>query len=123
MKVKRTILVAEDNDFVRRLLSNILSEDYQVLTAADGVEAARVFEEHDGRVEAVVTDIEMPRLDGFSLVERLRRNRPDLPILIVSSFCRSAVLSKLGERAKLAVLSKPFEVNELMGVLRGLLEV
>lgn len=123
MKAKRTILVAEDNDLVRRLLFNILSEDYQVLTAVDGVEAVRVFKEYDGRIEAVVTDIQMPRLDGLRLVEWLRQNKPGLPILIVSSFCRTAVLSAVGEKAKLAVLSKPFDVDELRGVLRGLLEL
>jgi CheY-like chemotaxis protein len=119
---KSTILVAEDNELVRRLLFNILSEDYEVLTAVDGLDAVRVLELHDGRIAAVITDIQMPRMDGFRLVEWLRRNKPGLPILVLSSFCRITVLSALGQKPGLAVLSKPFAVGELEEVLGGLLK-
>ena len=80
------LLVVDDAMTVRELQRSILERaGYQVLTASDGVEAlARLAE---GPVDLVLTDVEMPRMDGFALTEAIRRQpqRENVPVLILTS--------------------------------------
>ncbi len=81
-----TILVVDDSVNTREIEKNILEAyGYAVVMAEDGMEAYEKAMER--RYDAVITDVEMPRLDGFSLTERLRRdeNYRDTPIIIVTS--------------------------------------
>ncbi|WP_252891541.1 response regulator [Thermoclostridium stercorarium] len=71
MRVK--ILVAEDSTVERTIIKDMLS-DYQVLTACDGVEAMHVLNEHND-VDILILDLNMPRMDGFQVLEALRCDR------------------------------------------------
>ena len=72
-----TILIVEDNDNLRSLLHRALEGDgFSVLPAADGAEALRLCQQHNGTIDIVVSDIVMPRLNGLELAERIRGARP-----------------------------------------------
>ncbi len=83
---RKTILIAEDSITSRTLLSHILEgAGYRVETAVDGAEAfARL---KKGKVDLLVSDVEMPRLDGFALTEKIRQDPDygDLPVVLVTS--------------------------------------
>jgi two-component system chemotaxis sensor kinase CheA len=84
----RVVLLAEDSDFFRSQMSRFLEEDgYTVLTAPDGEAAWDLLVENVDRVRMVVTDIEMPRLDGLDLTRRIRADErtAGLPIIAVTS--------------------------------------
>ena len=112
--VRPRILLADDNADMRRYLHRLLDADYDVATASDGlaaVEAAR-----SGRFDLVLTDVMMPRLDGYGLIEALRgdeRTR-SVPIMLLSA--------RAGEEARVAgmaagadeYLVKPFSARELL---------
>lgn len=66
-----TILVVDDEAPIRNLISNLLSGEYEVLTAADGLEARSVIESVGGQLAAIITDVQMPRMDGRTLLEWL----------------------------------------------------
>lgn len=83
------ILIADDSVSTRDIEQSILeSHGYQVDTARDGVEAYEMAQERN--YDLVITDIEMPRMDGFSLTEHLRQveTYKHIPIIIVSSLSR-----------------------------------
>lgn len=82
----KTVLVAEDSITSRMLMKNILeSSGYAVRTASDGMEAFELLRTH--RFDVVVSDVEMPRLDGFSLTARIRANErlAQMPVILVTA--------------------------------------
>lgn len=83
---RRRLLVVDDSVTTRMLEKNILEfAGYDVLLAADGVEALRLLQEHGA--DLVVTDIDMPRMDGFTLTETIRASVRfrDLPVILVTA--------------------------------------
>jgi len=85
---KKAVLLAEDSDFFRSQVSRFLNEDgYTVLAAPDGEAAWELLVKNIGRVKAVVTDIEMPRLDGLGLTRRIRADKrtQHLPVIALTS--------------------------------------
>jgi len=84
----RTVLLAEDSDFFRSQIRRFLEEDgYAVLAASDGEAGWELLLKNIERVNAIVTDIEMPRLDGLGLTRRVRADRrtAHLPIIALTS--------------------------------------
>lgn len=83
-----TVLLAEDSDFFRKQVKNFLLEDgLSVLEAQDGQEALEILTEHHGKISLVLTDIEMPRLDGLSLTRAIRSDPrfSHLPVIALTS--------------------------------------
>ena len=110
-----TILIVEDNDNLRNLLHRALEgSGFSVLPAADGVEALRSCEQHDGTIDLVVSDIVMPRLNGLELEERIRAARPETKFLFITGFGEQ--FPELLERIKYGaiILEKPFLPSELL---------
>ncbi|MCE5273471.1 chemotaxis protein CheW [bacterium] len=90
---ERTILVVEDSDFFRKHIKSFLEESgYRVLDAADGLLGFQELDEHAEEVCLVLTDIEMPNLDGVGLTEKIRKDgRFDrLPVIAVTSLAGEA---------------------------------
>jgi CheY-like chemotaxis protein len=81
---KAQVLVVDDDPGARSALQSLLESDgYGVATAEDGVQALQVASEQPPDV--VVTDLQMPRMDGMSLLKKLREDTRDLPIIVVTS--------------------------------------
>lgn len=111
---RRTVLVVEDEAVNREMLSQILREDYEVLTACDGVEAMEVLAAHPDRVAMILLDILMPRMDGF---EFLRRRGKDealsrIPVIVLTSD-KGAELETLRLGA-LDFIAKPYDMPEII---------
>lgn len=117
-----TILLVEDEETVRALGREILERaGYQVLEAADGVEALARADEHPGPIDAVVTDVVMPRCGGRELAERLARLRPGTRILYVSGYTEDDVLRRGVLASETAFLHKPFTSAALVESVRRIL--
>ncbi len=81
------VLVVEDENSVRRLLTQVLRmRGYQVLEACDGEEALALFGEQGDAIQLVLTDVIMPKMGGPDLADRLLAIRPDLPLIFVSGY-------------------------------------
>ena len=81
-----TILIAEDEDSVRRLVSRVLERSgYRVLAAADGEEALRLFDEHEEEISLAFLNDSLSKLSGIEVKDRLHGSRPALPILVSRS--------------------------------------
>jgi CheY-like chemotaxis protein len=110
-----TILLVEDTDNLRILLHRVLEGNgFSVLPAADGAEALRLCQQHDGTIDLVVSDIVMPQLNGLELEERIRAARPETKFLFITGF--GDQFPELRERIKYGgnILEKPFLPSELL---------
>ncbi len=109
-----TILLAEDEDFIRKLTCRILeARGYKVLMAASGTEALEVATRNMDELDLLLTDVVMPGLGGAELAVELRRSRPDLPVLYMSGYAFEALdLEELGDGE--SYLPKPFTSDVLL---------
>jgi DNA-binding response OmpR family regulator len=109
---KPCILIAEDEPGLLRLFSEtLMNQGFEVVIAA--LSAARA---HEGPIDLLITDVEMPKLDGFDLQERLRRERPDIKLLVISG-----TLDPNIEGTDFPLLRKPFSMAELSNKVRQIL--
>lgn len=82
---ERRVLVVDDEDHVRKMLTKVLGH-YDVVAVGSGAEAIETAME--SRPDLVITDIRMPGMDGFALLEKLREFHPDLPVLALSGYVK-----------------------------------
>jgi len=113
------ILVVDDDQAVRDSLKRSLQySGYDVATASDGIEALGHLSAH--RVDAVIMDVMMPRLDGLETTRVLRQQGNDVPILVLTA--RDAVGDRVDglDAGADDYMAKPFALDELMARLRAL---
>lgn len=113
-----TILIVDDESYIRDLLVSVLSLEYTVLTAEDGVEALETYVQHREAIQCVITDLFMPRMDGEELIERLHREQSELPIILITALQDDVRLNQLRERPNVTVMPKPFNLGQLRNTLR-----
>ena len=116
-----TILVAEDNSVLRRLLRITLEcKDYKVLEAKDGQEALSICERYAEPIDLIVTDLMMPRMTGLQLKQKAVALRPETKFLLISGY-PDVVVDKMGLVGNADYLEKPFLPDELLQKVRELL--
>ncbi len=116
------MLVVDDTDIIRELICvNLELEGFEVHTAFDGQDA--LDKVHDVDPDVVTLDVVMPRLDGFQAAERLRADArtATLPIVMVSAAAQEADLRRGREIGVNAYLTKPFDPDELVQIIRALI--
>jgi two-component system cell cycle sensor histidine kinase/response regulator CckA len=116
-----TLLVAEDEERVRRAVIQILERaGYHVIAAANGREAVRLLRERKESVQLVLLDVVMPELDGPETWEQLRKLQPGLRVLFTSGHADERCLARLPSGAE--VVAKPFRTEELLSRIRRKLD-
>jgi two-component system cell cycle sensor histidine kinase/response regulator CckA len=119
-----TILVAEDEPALRRMLATTLIDmGYEVLVAPDGEEAVHAFDAWPGTIAMVVLDVVMPRMGGVEAFQRMRALNPSVKVLFTTGYAADrAQVRELGESGHPPVLSKPFTPRELARCVREQLD-
>ena len=118
-----TVLLAEDEEAVRRFTREILSGNgYKVLEAGNGREALLLSEAHRGEIHLLLTDVAMPKMSGRELTERIRPLRPDLRVLYMSGYTDDAILRRGVVEDGIPFLEKPFTPEELARKVREVLD-
>ena len=113
-----TLLLVEDEAGVRETVALTLERfGFTVLAAKDGVEAVELFRLHREEIDCVLSDVSMPRMNGWETLTALRKLAPDLPVILLSGYSEAQVME--GEHTELpqAFLSKPFEIKALVSVI------
>lgn len=121
MSRKQTVLVADDDAIIRDLLATQLATSYEVLVAKDGLDAICLYEHNIERVAAIVTDLEMPRLNGCLVTEWIHHISPQLPIIIMSGNDCNTDLADLLKRKFVTFMAKPFDLSHFETCLKRLL--
>jgi two-component system, cell cycle response regulator CpdR len=107
------ILIVEDDEAMREFLAQAISRSgYYVEAVQDGAEALRRVEED--HFDLLLTDIRMPGLDGIELARQARRRVPGLCVLLVTAYAHDALGAGDLDGNHIDVLSKPFNLNELI---------
>jgi two-component system, cell cycle sensor histidine kinase and response regulator CckA len=120
---KETVLVVEDEPVLREMVCEILrGYDYQVVEAGSGMEALRVWDEYDGQVDLLLTDMVMPGgMTGRDLAEQLKKRKPGLRVIYSSGYSPEAMEKDTGEHDT-AFLPKPYHPPQLARVVRKCLD-
>lgn len=109
------ILVVEDEEAVCELTKTTLENyGYRVVTANNGVQGISRFEEYKDEVRALVTDTDMPYMNGMGAIHAIREMKPDIPVIIASGSKRDTEWMRRVETENVINLSKPFSVEQLL---------
>lgn len=120
---RRTVLIVDDDPGTLRVLSSGIGTTldlFDVVTASDGREAIDVLERRS--VDAVVTDLAMPVLDGFALIAHVTNLKRTLPVIVLSGLAASDIDERLARFGGLRVLHKPASYQDVAEVLIQTLE-
>jgi signal transduction histidine kinase len=118
-----TILLVEDEEAVRKLAVQVLRlNGYTVLEAADATEALQIYEQYEGTIHLIITDVVMPGLSGRELADRLAPFRPEMSVLYMSGYTDNAIVHHGVLDAGTAFLQKPFTPDDLARKVREVLE-
>ncbi|RXR28757.1 response regulator [Sphingobium fluviale] len=115
------VLTVDDSASMRALLRSALSSrGYQVSQAEDGVAALEWLADNGSDIDVIVTDINMPRMDGFGLIEALRGQSRfrDCPILVLSTESSDEKKSRARSAGATGWIVKPFDADKLDTALR-----
>jgi len=117
-----TVLVVEDEDAVRVLLSGMLDElGYRVLAADGGAAALSLLGAHP-EVALMITDVIMPGMNGRELADAARRRHPRLQVLYTTGYTRNVMVGDGVLERDVQLIGKPFSIDELAARVRALLD-
>ncbi|MBT3279641.1 MAG: PAS domain S-box protein [Phycisphaerales bacterium] len=118
-----TILLAEDDEMVRAVCKRILKQaGYTVLTAYDGEEALRVFEEHEAEIDMAILDVVMPNLGGKQVYTQIHEKCPEMRFLFASGYSPSAIHTNFVLSEGLSLIQKPYQRAQLLRKVREILD-
>jgi DNA-binding response OmpR family regulator len=113
------ILVADDEVLIRNLVTLLLQQDgHMVLSAANGREGLEIAREYPGPIELVITDAQMPQMNGTDLCAHLLKLRPGIKVLVMSG---ADTFEIVGRNIHLPFLPKPFDGKTLLARVRAIL--
>lgn len=115
-QTSKEILVVDDDPAFRKMLAEALEQyDYHPLLANDGEEALRMLA--SSQIEAVITDIKMPGMNGITLMKKIRVDYPDLPVILVTAYLAEEFKEDSIEDQADGYLRKPFRVEKIVELL------
>jgi len=118
-----TVLVVDDEEFVRNLATKMLAAaGLNVMTAADGREAVEVFRENADRIDLVLLDMTMPQMGGEETFQELRKCRSDARVILSSGYSECDVTARFSGKGLAGFVQKPYVSEELIEVVRQVLE-
>lgn len=118
-----TLLVVEDDEALRKLITAMLSgAGYNVLQAANGEAALELVSHYDQHIDMVLTDMLMPVMSGIELSGQLRRLRPDLKVLLMSGYAGDLIARYRVTESEIMLIEKPFTRHGLLAKIRATLQ-
>jgi DNA-binding response OmpR family regulator len=118
------ILLAEDDEEMRKTLSSLLRAcGYRVVECSDGLDLLKMFgasqlQTHAPGYSLLISDIRMPGLSGLEILEGFRGKPGFPPVILITAFGDEETHVKARESGAVAVLDKPFEVEDLLAMVR-----
>ncbi len=120
MEKSAKILVVDDDEVIRHLLVDTLSAlGYQTWGAANGEEALATLNQK--KVDIVITDIKMPKLDGVRLLKKIKETQPDLPVFIITAYNFAYSQDQAVTSGADGFLAKPFRIGKIEELIKSAL--
>ncbi|MBN2033629.1 MAG: response regulator [Deltaproteobacteria bacterium] len=112
--------MAEDNKSIRDIISSFLVfMGFEVALACNGIEALALFFERS--FDLVLTDLQMPAMDGLTLASHIKERSPSTPVILVTGCDRQTVRNKVEKGPVDSVIFKPFRLDDLQRTVQGAL--
>ncbi len=117
------ILLVEDESSLRETAQTVLEAyGYQVLAASDGAEAVGLYAQHLGQIQAVITDMAMPIMDGIATIRALAKMDPSVKVIAISGTDQDPAVAAISRGTIKAFLQKPFTAEIMLRTLRKVIE-
>ncbi len=125
MKEKPLVLIVDDSEMNRLLLSGILEEKYRIIEARDGEEAIEKIEEYRNELSLVLLDIVMPKMDGFGVLEYLNVNEiiQDIPVIMISSMNEDSAIRRCYELGISDYIRRPFSQDVVVTRVKNIVRL
>ncbi len=118
----RLVLIVDDESDVREITRSALEKaGYRTLTASDGAEGVALFADNKSQIEAVITDVSMPLIDGPTMARAIRKIAPGARIIAMSGLFNPSQIAQLEDAGVNGFLTKPFTAKKLLADLTQLL--
>ena len=114
---QKTILVVDDNAIVLKFVTSLLVRDYNVLSASSGKEAFQVSQNYQPAIHLLLSDFDMPGMNGIALATQISVERPQIKVLLMSGFTEGMLVLNEGWH----FLPKPFIASQLHALIAGLI--
>lgn len=110
-KEKETILIVDDSEMNRLILSDILEDEFEILEAENGEEGIMILQKRNMEISLVLLDIVMPGIDGFGVLEVMNHNRwiKDIPVVMISAENSTDYIARAYELGVTDFISRPFD--------------
>jgi CheY-like chemotaxis protein len=113
------VLLIEDEEPVRNMARMMLTRlGYPVLEAKDGDEGLEIFKQHQTEIRCVLSDLTMPRMNGWETIAALRKLSPDIPVILSSGYDEARVMADEHTERPNAFLGKPYQIKSLGAAIR-----
>jgi signal transduction histidine kinase/ActR/RegA family two-component response regulator len=123
MKGSETILLVDDEEFIRDLVVQVLGESgYTVITAPDGKSGLKLYGEQQARIDLVILDLIMPEMGGRKCLEELLKMDPQVSVLIASGYALDGPAIEAIKAGARGHISKPYDLKEMLRVIREVLD-
>ena len=117
----RRIMVVDDDEGMRHILSIALSRmGYEVLSAGNGIEAFNLFLKNSFAL--VLTDLEMPGMDGLNLASRIKDRFPTIPVILMTGHSKEDVMKRVKKGPVDYVIFKPFRLEDILKTAQKMLD-
>lgn len=110
-KIKEKILIVDDSEMNRMILSDMLEEDFEILEAADGPQGLAILQQMNSEISLVLLDIVMPGMDGFEVLAVMNKNQwiEDVPVIMISAESTPSYVRRAYELGVIDYISRPFD--------------
>jgi DNA-binding response OmpR family regulator len=112
MEKKFKLLVIDDSRETVAGLNSFLSQQYDVLTAYNGLDGLKLFEQNEGTIDLVITDLVMPEISGVGVISIIKKKYPATPVIAITGWGEQPGALATEAEADL-VIDKPFELADL----------
>lgn len=112
-KVRQQILVVDDSEMNREILSDMLGNDFRILEAENGEECLQLLDQYGTGISAILLDIVMPKMDGFEVLNVMERKHliEDIPVIMISSEDSDVYVRRAYELGVSDYISRPFDAK------------
>ncbi len=117
-----TILIIEDELYLKQMLTELLcAKGYNVLSAENGEEGVEMYKQNASKVELVITDMGLPKLDGKDVFYQIKKINPSVKVIIASGYIEPTLKSQLFTDGVKDFISKPYSLGEILRKVREVL--
>jgi two-component system, cell cycle sensor histidine kinase and response regulator CckA len=121
-QARQTILVAEDEPRMLRLLEKVLSRrGYRVLAASDGEQAIEVYRGYKPRIDVVLLDVGLPKMTGWSVLLRMKQENPDVRVVIASGYLEPKLKAEMSLAGVKRFVNKPYVLDDVIETIQSLI--